>query len=285
MSALSVHYAPFAPFASSTPFAPLEKLLTSVVCSASLLIFSMASATAQSQPTSHEPGALLRSGNWDGGVGTYLLPMALEKIDTAKWPTSGWVMIVHQNDRINMTPVIAPKSDKPEFLKKIVAQINAGESAASTVSNESATQSAIEADAYYLRVPGIKFKQSSVPTYRFRNGSSQLLPILDHRYSLTLGSKPFAFTVQNGLRNASGVAYGEGANYRIEYDGNTYEYNLGGYGWDSTIRAIADLDADGKPDFIIYIGGSNSGIDVVLLSSVAKPGKNPPTASLTAVGC
>ena len=48
---------------------------------------------------------------------------------------------------------------------------------------------------------------------------------------------------------------------------------------------MADLDGDGKPDFIIRIGGNNSGIEAVLLSSQAKPGRNPATASLFAIGC
>lgn len=103
--------------------------------------------------------------------------------------------------------------------------------------------------------------------------------------SLRLGEQPFALTVRNGLRTAGGAPYGSGAHYTIEYDGNVYEYVLGEFGWDSTIEAIVDLDGDGKPDFIIAVGGDNSGYEAILLSSKATPGRNVPTASLLAHGC
>ena len=91
--------------------------------------------------------------------------------------------------------------------------------------------------------------------------------------------------MRNGLRGKDGRAYGDGAQYSIEYDGNTYAYSLGEFGWDSTITAIADLDGDGKPDFIISVGGNNSGYEAILLSSTAQPGSNVPTASLRSTGC
>jgi FG-GAP repeat len=112
-----------------------------------------------------------------------------------------------------------------------------------------------------------------------------LQPELDYRYQLTLGATPFAMKVQNGLRSKSGAAYGDGALYTIEYGGQRFEYLLGGFGWGSSVSAIADLDGDGKPDFIISVDGSNSGSEYVLLSSLAKPGRNVPTASLYSQGC
>jgi hypothetical protein len=118
----------------------------------------------------------------------------------------------------------------------------------------------------------------------FRNGTTAIRPELDRRYELQLGDKPFAFTVHNGARTAKGTPYG-GAHYVIEVDGETREYVLGEFGWDSTIEAIADLDGDGKPDFIVRVAGNNSDTEAVLLSSRAKPGKNPATASLVAIGC
>ena len=114
--------------------------------------------------------------------------------------------------------------------------------------------------------------------------TTALRPELDRRYQLQLGDKPFAFTVHNGARTATGTPYG-GAHYVIEVDGEAREYLLGEFGWDSTIEAIADLDGDGKPDFIVRVAGNNSDYEAVLLSSRAKPGRNPATASLVAVGC
>lgn len=46
-----------------------------------------------------------------------------------------------------------------------------------------------------------------------------------------------------------------------------------------------DLDGDGKPDFIIHVDGNNSGDEVVLLSSRARPGRNTATARLHVTGC
>jgi hypothetical protein len=89
------------------------------------------------------------------------------------------------------------------------------------------------------------------------------------------------FTVRNGFRTKDGRAYGEGAQYTIEYDGQRYEYSLGTRGWDSTILSIADIDGDGKPDFHIATG---DGAEFILLSSLAKPGRNAPSASLVSTG-
>ena len=139
-------------------------------------------------------------------------------------------------------------------------------------------------DDIYLRVPGTALVYGASPAYVFRNGTTVLRPLLDHRYELQLGSTTFAFTVQNGKRTANGTPYG-GALYVIEVEGASYEYLLGEFGWDSTIEAIADIDGDGKPDFIVRVAGSNGDHEVVLLSSQAKPGMNPATASLVSVGC
>ena len=51
------------------------------------------------------------------------------------------------------------------------------------------------------------------------------------------------------------------------------------------MSAIADIDGDGKPDFLISVGGNNSGHEYLLLSSLARPGRNPPSAALHSVGC
>ena len=128
--------------------------------------------------------------------------------------------------------------------------------------------------------------EGSQPAYVFQNKTSHLRP----EARLPLRAPPRRAAVRadrsrNGLRTAGGAPYGSGAHYTIEYDGNVYEYVLGEFGWDSTIEAIADLDGDGKPDFIIAVAGNNSGYEAILLSSKATPGRNVPTASLFAHGC
>ena len=68
-------------------------------------------------------------------------------------------------------------------------------------------------------------------------------------------------------------------------DGQRYDYDLGGYGWDVRIAAIGDFDGDGQPDFLFELGGSNSSYEALVLSSQARPGRNPPTAYLVSWGC
>jgi hypothetical protein len=49
--------------------------------------------------------------------------------------------------------------------------------------------------------------------------------------------------------------------------------------------APGDFDADGKPDLLFSIGGASASHRALVLSWLAKPGRNPPTAYLTATGC
>ncbi|MFM8899233.1 MAG: hypothetical protein ACKOF9_04695 [Burkholderiales bacterium] len=143
----------------------------------------------------------------------------------------------------------------------------------------------IYVDQLYLRVPGTALREGKIPLLTFKSGNTALQPKLEYRYKLELNGVPFSVFVRNGFRAPSGAPYGSGTRYFIEYGGQTYHYNLGGYGWESTIKAITDLDGDGNPDFVISVGASNSSLEVVLLSTKAKPGSNPPTASLVGTGC
>ncbi len=234
-----------------------------------------------------EPGVMLRSGNWDGGIGTFEVPAAFAKLPPARWPADGWHRVTVLADRLEVAPVAVPGRRKPAFLQAITTQVAAGVSGSGDGAGDAAAgnTAAEERDVLFLRFPGLKLRTGSVPVHLFRNGTSRLSPKLDFRYELTLSGQPFALTVQNGLVGRNGARYGSGARYTIEYDGNRYEYTLGEFGWDSRIGAIADLDGDGKPDFLIGVSGNNTSFEYLLLSSLAKPGTNPPSASLQATGC
>lgn len=232
-----------------------------------------------------EPGVMLREGTWDGGVGSYSVPEVFGRIKSAEWPTDGWTRLSIHPDRIDIEPVLLPKRQTPPFLKRIAAQLE--RMPTESVSPQSVAQvpAGDTPNQIFLRVRTESLPKASVVPYRFRNGTSSLRPKLDFRYELMFAGRPFSVTVQNGLRGKDGAAYGDGAQYTIEYDNHKYEYSLGEFGWDSSITAIADLDGDGKPDFIISVGGNNSGFEAILLSSTARPGKNLPTASLRSTGC
>lgn len=242
---------------------------------AALLLSTLAPLTqAQTLP---EPGLLLREGIWNGDVGSFVVPAALDGKPARSWPADGWYRIRQDGQTIRVEAVVTPSTSRPTFLQAIA---RSAEATVDVIAQSEPTDASL-----YLRVPGAKLTPGSLKPYLFKNGTPQLSPKLDYRYELKLGDKPFAFSVQNGLRGKNGEPYGDGAHYFIEYDGEKYSYSLDGFGWDSRIQAIADLDGDGKPDFFINVGGNNSGYEYVLLSSVAKPGRNAPTASLRSMGC
>jgi hypothetical protein len=224
-----------------------------------------------------EVGALLRSGEWRQGVGSYGVPTVLDGIKPAQWPKDSWVAIKIENNNLRLER----QKDSTGWLGKITEQIpKEGEESTGEEPHEETNDANL-----YLRVPSVVFTEGVKPLYVFKNGTPTLQPELDHQYQLKLGEVPFKFRVQNGLKGKNGAPYGEGATYFIEYDGKKFEYALGYFGWASRVVAITDLDGDGFPDFILEIDGSNSGGTFILLSSTAKPGKNAPTASLGNWGC
>ena len=177
--------------------------------------------------------------------------------DVASLPTDGWYRVTHKAMALQVQAVAAPVSAP-------------GEEEAEAV------------DTRYIRVPGTRIAEGLLPTVAFRRGI--LVPRIDHTYQLALGDAPFTLTVSNGLRTKAGVAYGQGAVYTVHIDDQSYSFHLdGGAGWESVILAAADLDSDGKPDFIVQIGGQ----EVLLLSSQTQPGLNPPAAVLALMvdGC
>lgn len=219
---------------------------------------------------------MLRRGVWDGGVGSYEVPAPLAALPSSRWPTEGWQRLQLHNNRIDSV-ALSGKDATPAFLESIVDQVDRpipSDDVRPELANE-----------IFLRVPGTALSEGPLRTVRFRNGTSSIVPELGFRYELALEGREFAFTVQNGLRAPSGAPYGSGARYVIEYDGEAYEYLVGEFGWSSRIEAIVDLDGDGKPDFIIHVDGNNSGDEVVLLSSRARPGRNRATAQLHSMGC
>ena len=231
------------------------------------------------------PGALLRQGEWRGEIGTYHPPAAWQQLPAPHWPMDGWgVLVIDEAQAVlRVTPLSVAQAG--QRLKPITEQLaQAQQSPGAEIGPLNEPPAGTE-NEMYVRVPGLVWRAATVPLHRFRNGTPALSPELGRRIELSLQGRPFAFTAQNGFRTADGRPYGEGVQFTLELDGQRYEYDLGGYGWDVRITALGDFDGDGRPDFIFSIGGPNAIHVALVLSSVAKPGRNPPTAYLTATGC
>ncbi|MES2960137.1 MAG: hypothetical protein V4792_18260 [Pseudomonadota bacterium] len=125
--------------------------------------------------------------------------------------------------------------------------------------------------AIYVRVPGTRLKEGMRATYRFSN--TVLRPKVGHQYELLLGKTRFAFAVESGEN---------GTQYAITYGGVTHNYVLGLPAAATRVHAIADLDGDAMPDFLVEVGDET----FLLLSTKAQAGDNPPSAQLWAMsGC
>jgi hypothetical protein len=255
----------------------LKNALTTVL--ATTTVVASTGAFAEPLPA---PGALLRQGEWGGSVGTFLVPAPFEGTSATQWPMDGWVVLLDaQAATLTIRPLAA--AEARERFKPITEQVARAETQAQEGELQQ-TPDDVAADLY-VRVPGATWKAGSVPIHRFKNGSTTLLPELGYRFQMKLNDKPYAFTVQNGFRTEDGRPYGEGVQFSLEIDGERFDYDLGGFGWDVRLNALGDVDGDGKPDFLFGIGGNNSGNEALVLSTLAKPGRNPPTAYLTSVGC
>jgi hypothetical protein len=120
---------------------------------------------------------------------------------------------------------------------------------------------AIPAEAMYFRLPGITLKTGLRSSQR------------DLEQWGKAGPGRFSIRVEE---------VDAGVQYAIGYDGQTYNYVLGPRGAQTSVDAVADLDGDGKPDFLVDVVDQGT---YLLLSSRAQPGFNLPTAELPAHGC
>jgi hypothetical protein len=267
---------------------PMKASITLKLTRTACASLALAVATAISAAPAVAPGALLRQGEWRQGVGSYGVPKAWEKLPARSWPMDGWATFVIDDAAAALTVQPLSSAEARLRLKPVVDQLEASAAAtASEPESAGATSDIQEQERIpaYIRIPGLIWQARTVALYRFKNGTPQLTPALDHRFELALNGRPFAFKLQNGLRTADGRPYGEGTQFSLEVDGQRYEYDLGGYGWAVRIKAIGDFDGDGRPDFLFELGGSNSSYEALILSSQARPGRNPPTAYLDAWGC
>lgn len=125
------------------------------------------------------------------------------------------------------------------------------------------------ANSFYVRVPGTRLKEGLRPKYRY--SGLILQPEIGKQYELMLGKTQFSFTVQSDE---------DGTRYDIGYGDETYHYPLGLPAAATLVHAVADLDGDAMPDFLVEVGGEL----YLLLSTRATPGTNLPSAQLVAMG-
>ena len=235
-------------------------------CVALMAIATSGIEVADAQPRAKAPprNILLMPGHYDGDVGSFDAPLA-------QMPDTGWFVLVKDAAgsymRSYMRRIPEAASGRPLFLRELET---------ATIDNGATLQSAL-GQLFYLNLPRIALREGPVIEVPLRRRA--LVPVNGRAYALTLGATPFTLTVNNGTKGRAG------AHYVIELAGEKYEYLLDGFGWDSEIQYAGDLDRDGKPDFIVYVNGNNSGAWYVLLSSQASIGMNAPAAQLTAIGC
>ncbi|WP_431256777.1 hypothetical protein ACQ86G_19005 [Roseateles chitinivorans] len=266
---------------SSQPSPPRLHRVRAFVWSVGLI--SAVTCANATDPALVPPGVMLQQGEWRGDVGTHLVPAPFDQLPAAKWPMDGWVQMSPDPQAGTMTLRPLQAGEARTALKPILSHRQIAERGEPFDLGDQSGLS--EEGSSYVRIPGSRLKAGVVPLHRFKNGTTSLVPELGYRFQLKLGELPYAFTLQNGFRTADGRPYGEGTQFTLEIGGQRYEYDLGGYGWEVRIDALGDFDGDGRPDFLFYIGGSNSSNSALVLSSQAKPGKNPPTTYLTSVGC
>ena len=122
-------------------------------------------------------------------------------------------------------------------------------------------------DAMYLHAPGTRILEGVRVNHLFP--AAEFRPRVGHEYKLTLGKTDFSFEVESS---------GAGTQLVVRYEGTTHNYLLGLPAAATRMHAVADLDGDRRPDFLVEVGGQI----FLLLSTHAKPGTNLPSAQLWA---
>jgi len=161
---------------------------------------------------------------------------------TGAWPAEGWYRI---EPRERAVEVRAVRSSDPE-------------------------PEAPAAAALYFRLPRTALKTGLRQGYRHLAVLQQ--PAAGKDYELSLGGSRFSLRVDQGT---------EGTRYVIGYGGQSYSYLLGAPDAHTGVRAVADLDGDQHPDFLVEVDDAT----FLLLSTHARPGANQPTAELAGGGC
>jgi hypothetical protein len=123
-------------------------------------------------------------------------------------------------------------------------------------------------DALFFRMKGTTLKTGMRPSYRYMEVLQQ--PRVGRDHEMALGMTRFSIRVEE---------VPAGVQYAIGYGGHTYDYILGPQGSSTSVRAVADLDGDARPDFVIDV---NDETTYLLLSTKAQAGPNLPTAELPA---
>jgi len=192
-------------------------------------------------------GALLAASAWAAGLHEegYLLEAESWRSEvagapSAHWPVDGWYRLSLADSKVE---VRRAQPSNPE--------------------------DADPDNSFYVRVPGTRLQEGLRPKYRY---SDQILqPAIGKQYELMLARTRFSFTALSDER---------GTRYSISYGGETYDYPLGLPAAATLVHAVADLDGDAMPDFLVEVGDEL----YLLLSTRAVPGTNMPSAQLVVTG-
>ncbi|MGE4242260.1 hypothetical protein [Ramlibacter sp.] len=127
----------------------------------------------------------------------------------------------------------------------------------------------VPAGTMYVQLPDATILEGTRVNHLFPQGAFH--PRVGDAYRLALGRTEVEFHVESS---------GRGTEYVIRYGGIDHRYVLGRPASATRLHAVADLDGDRLPDFLVEVGG----VTFLLLSSHARAGTNFPSAQLWAAG-